>query len=54
MAVLFVQLQAPDTGLYSIPCTDCTEKPSDRKMRRFGAVRVHRGEKQHKRLTSSF
>lgn len=28
MAVLFVQLQAPDAGLYSIPWTDCTEKPS--------------------------
>lgn len=29
MAVLLVQLQAPDTGLYSIPWTDCTEKPSE-------------------------
>lgn len=28
MAVPLVQLQAPDTGLYSIPWTDCTDKPS--------------------------
>lgn len=29
MAVLLVQLQAPDAGLYSIPWTDCTENPSE-------------------------
>lgn len=29
MAVLLVQLQAPDNGLYDIPWTDCTEKPSE-------------------------
>lgn len=29
MAVLLVQLQAPNAGLYSIPWTDCTEKPSE-------------------------
>lgn len=28
MAVLLVQLQAPDAGLYSIPWTDCTDRPS--------------------------
>lgn len=33
MAVLFAQHQAPDTGLYSIPLTDCTEKPSDKEDR---------------------
>lgn len=29
MAVLLVQLQAPDNGLYNIPWTDCTENPSE-------------------------
>lgn len=29
MAVLLVQLQAPDNGLYNIPSTDCSEKPSE-------------------------
>lgn len=29
MAVLLVQLQAPDNGLYTIPRTARTEKPSE-------------------------